>query len=173
VSDGGGGGQDLIAAVVNINDFGLLHDDNEDGMRSAAHLIHLRLSSRTDCSALLHESIDLSRRPHHPLRQPRHVHALLLVLANQQIGVLIFEQVRDLERARNEERRRARRRDLLVVDLEVGGTNKESHPGANVSLDVSEDLFNGSGNDPSGLHTCVLAVEPFHGEGLPCSGLAI
>ena len=40
--------------------------------------------------ASLHEAVNFSGRPHHPLRQTLHEHAPLLVLANRQIAPLGF-----------------------------------------------------------------------------------
>jgi len=147
---------DLQVVLVEETHLALFHRDDEDGVGTARHVVHLGGGGRSVVAAGLHQLLDLRGGAHCPLGEVVHLDPEFLVLPDLQPDVGGFEQVTD----------------VLVVDLQEGGTHELALVLVAALLDEVEDFFQTAADQALVLVVRFL-VEAVQGVGLAAARLAL
>ena len=108
-----------------LNGGHLFNDDDENGVRARAHIVHFGGGGGTAQGTLLHQAVNLVGASHSPLAETLDKDTLLFVLADLQRGSINLQQIRD----------------HLIVDLQVTRTDHKGRVLRGLHLDEAEDLL--------------------------------
>lgn len=125
-------------------------------MRPRGQIVHFGGGRGSALCSLLHQGVDLVRRPHGPLAESFDKDAFLLVFSDLERCPLDLEQIGY----------------DLVVYLQVADTNHESGILVGLHLDEFEYFLHAPRND-STLGIANVVLESLHGVSLARSGLSV